>query len=363
MDMKTFRAYVVSLSLSVAVAVAVISPANAQEVGDSINGQAGTPLTPGVSIEQPAPPRGNVDELKSQAQRPRIALTLAGGGGRGGAHIGVLKVLEENGIKPDFVAGSSIGAIIGALYCSGRTPQEIEQLALDGKFRKGLLPSGIKWQMIKTAPIYGLKRLLGMKPPVGLYSGKTMSKFIEKNLAPGVVRMEDLKIPMAVVATNLLDTRPVWISKGKIADAVTASAAIPYIYRPVELDHAVLVDGGLRDNVPTGLAEASGTPFVIAVKLHSKLPAMSKKDLRNYLHFSDRILTITMAEFEHKSTPPADIVIAPDLGTANTAELSDESFAQTIKAGEDEARKMMPEICRRLARYNATAESTPTLHQ
>lgn len=353
--MKKLQKSVMSLALSSLTALTVSGWAWAEDVGSSLEGKV-APVQPGVSVVQPAAPDGDLDGLKCDG-RPHIALTLSGGGGRGAAHIGVLKVLDEEGIKPDFIAGSSIGALIGVLYSSGRTPQELEQMCVSGELKKGLLPSGLKWQAIKSTPGYALKRMIGMHPPIGMYKGKTMAKFVRKELRPGVTNLEDLKIPVAVIATNLLDTSPVWIRKGKIEDAVTASSAIPFVYQPVELNNALLVDGGLRAQLPTEIAAASCSPFVIGVRVHSKLPEISKKRVHNWLDYSDRILTMVMAELERKGVEKADVLIEPDLGDVETRSFEPEDMALAIKSGEDAARKMLPELRRQLARYNATASS------
>lgn len=355
MNMKRIRKSALSIGLSSMTALTVSGWAQAEDVGSSLEGKV-APVQPGVSVQQPAAPDGDLDGFTCDG-RPHVALTLSGGGGRGVAHIGVLKVLEEEGIKPDFIAGSSIGALIGVLYASGRTPQELEQMCLSGELKKGLLPSGLKWQAIKSTPGYALKRMIGMHPPIGMYKSKTMAKFISKELKPCVTQLDQLKIPVAVIATNLLDTSPVWIRKGKITDAVTASTAIPFVYQPVELNNALLVDGGLRSQLPTEVAAASCSPFVIGVRVHSKLPEISKKRIRNWLDYSDRVLTMVMAELERKGMENADVLIEPDLGDIETRSFEPEDMALAIKSGEVAARKMLPELRRRLARYNATASS------
>jgi predicted acylesterase/phospholipase RssA len=162
-------------------------------------------------IQQPAAPEGGTNDVhmapSADGVEPTIALSLGGGGGRGAAHIGVLKVLEAAGIKPNFVAGSSIGAVIGSLYAAGVPVSEIERLAMDGSFKKAFLPSGIKWQATKTLPGYVLKRMFFQLPDIGLYSGRSVHDFVARTLPPNVHNIEDLKIPFAAIATNMLDTR------------------------------------------------------------------------------------------------------------------------------------------------------------
>lgn len=314
-------------------------------------------VSPG-SIQQPAAPAGQQDLAEQQIQqpgRPRLALTLGGGGGRGAAHVGVLKVLEQAGIKPDFVSGSSIGAVIGSLYCAGVPVSKIEELTLNGQLKKAILPSSLKWQAVKTLPRYAILRALHAKPQIGLYSGKSIAKFVEKNVSPDQRSMENLKIPFAVIATNLRDTRPVWISKGNLGEAVQASATVPYIYRAVKINGQVLVDGGVRANLPTQPAQATGAPIVVAVKLHSTLDEQSEDRFLNLTDYSDRIFSIMMAEIESKATKDADLLIEPEIKNTNTYSFNRNELQKAILAGEDAARKMLPELQRKLERTEGTA--------
>lgn len=317
----------------------------------------GLPATPsqssGQSIHQPARPEVNAGTLTPRAEttadgHPSVALTLAGGGGRGAAHIGVLKVLKAAGIKVDFVSGSSIGAIIGSLYCAGVPIERIEQIALDGELKKGLLPSGLKWQACKTLPRYALMRALMMHPPVGLYSGENIARFIQQNVPPGVTQVEQLKIPFAAIATNMLDTRPFWIEKGNLSEAVRASATVPFVYQPAHFNNKVLVDGGIRSNLPTKPARLSGAKIVIAVRLQANLEAQPERKFRTFIDYSDRILTMLLSEIETKAVANADVLIEPDIKDTKTYTFASEDIAKAIRAGEEAAIKALPDIRRRL---------------
>lgn len=313
----------------------------------------------GPTVKQPAAPAG-VQDVEQQAMhrgRPRIALSLGGGGGRGAAHVGVLKVLEEAGIKPDFVAGSSIGAVIGSLYCAGVPVSRIEELTLNGELRKGLMPSGLKWQAAKSIPRYVLLRTLQLHPAIGLYSGKSIQKFIERNVPPDERNIENLRIPFAAIATNIVDTRPVWISKGSVAEAVRASASIPFVYQTAKVNGKILMDGGIRENLPTEPALATGAPLIIAVKLNSSLDAQPEKRFRNFLDYSDRILSILMAEIESKTSSEADVLIEPNIADTSTYSFKSEELRKAMLAGEEAARKMLPEIQRKMLRTYGTATS------
>ena len=302
----------------------------------------------GVDVPQPAEPEGDgrIQNVVPPAVNGKksFALTLAGGGARGAAHIGVLRVLEREGLRPSFVSGSSIGAVIGSLYCAGVPVSEIEKLMLSGKVRKALMPVPIKLQAAWSMPRDLVLRMLQQKPQVGFYSGKSLSKFIRQQMPAGVNRMEDMKIPFAVIATNILDTRATWIASGDVGEAVRASASMPYIYKPCLIDGKALVDGGMRANLPTGAARASGAPVVVAVKLHSSLESKPCTDFRTMLQFSDRVMSIMMAEIESKNMNDADVLIEPNIDDFKLYSFEKDVLKRAIESGEKAAEKMIPQL-------------------
>ncbi len=306
-------------------------------------------------------PSGAPSAVVEPRTAPKLALTLAGGGARGAAHIGVLKVLEAEGIKPDFISANSCGAIVGSLYAAGVPVKEIESLFLNKKLQKAFFPRPRALQSMLYVPRYTFIRMLTpFSPPIGLFSGKSLAKFIDKHLPPDVRNIEDLKIPSAFTAVNLVDTKPVWMVKGSISRAVQASCTVPMLYRPVKIDGALLIDGGIRSNLPTQLAEAAGAPLVVAVKLHSYLNKVPEKGFPNITAYVDRITSVVMAEVEGKAVSDADILIEPKvqyvpLETFNEPEL----IASAIKAGEDAARAALPEIKRRLSLTTAATTTSP----
>jgi NTE family protein len=327
-----------------------------------------TPSQPaGTPVAQPAAPTGATPLSKASGQnadgRPKFALTLAGGGARGAAHIGVLRALEREGLKPDYITGSSIGAIVGGLYCAGVPLDVIEQLFVHGEIKHAFLPKSLPVALATSTPTYLAKRMIGMKPPIGLYSGKRIAKTIRKYLPPGRERLENFCIPFSAIATNLLDTRPTWLSKGDAAEAIRASSSVPLIYYPVRWDGKELVDGGVRANLPTDAAEAAGAPVIVAVKLHSTLDAESPAVFRKLFLYADRILSIYLAEIEAKATGDANVVVEPDVGNMNLYSFDAKSQLDAIAAGEAAAREQMPKIRKLLRRSEGTAanETKPTV--
>lgn len=313
------------------------------------------PITQEI-VPQPAVPTGGATVRETMQnngnKKPRLALTLAGGGARGAAHIGVLKVLEREGIKPDFIAGSSIGALIGTLYAAGVPVSEIERSFLDGELRKAFFPRDRRLQSMLYYPRYALQRLLFMKPAIGLYSGKSIEKYMARHLP--VANLEELKIPTAVTAIDLVDTKALWMSKGSIARAVRASCSIPLFYRPVKGAGQRLVDGGIRSNLPTDLAEAAGAPIVVAVKLHSYLEKQPPSEFDTTFDFTDRITSIIMAEIEGKAVADADVLVEPKVQFMNIHSFNDVEMSKAILAGEEAAIEALPRI-RKALRTDQTA--------
>lgn len=277
-----------------------------------------------------------------------FALSLAGGGARGAAHIGVLKALEEAGLKPSIVTGCSVGAAVGALYCAGVPVSEIERLMVEGEFKKAWFPKSIPLQAALYAPKYVMATALNMKPTLGLYSGKEIAKFMNKHLPHDQRKIEQLKIPFACMTTDVLDSQPVWMRQGNIAEAVQASCACPFLYRPLKhKDGRLLIDGGLRHNIPTDLSEITDAP-VVAVKCYSKLETKPESRYKDPLKYADRMISILMSEIEARNCENSDLVIEPEMQNVQTYAFEREKVTEAIAAGEAAAREMLPTIKARL---------------
>lgn len=194
---------------------------------------------------------------KAGTQIPRIGLALGSGGARGAAHTGVLKVLEAEGIPISVVAGSSIGALIGATMAVGIPIEQVEQ----------------EWLATGAARVF--RSFLPTFPRAGLSSGNELIKYLAQLL--GDVRIEDLPIPYAAVACDMDTGESVILREGSLVSAVRASTAIPGIFHPLRLNDRLLVDGGLVDPVPIQVCRDLGADFVIAVDITPKpVPTTSK---------------------------------------------------------------------------------------
>ncbi len=271
-------------------------------------------------------PRTEPRELP--APRPKIGLALGGGFARGIAHIGVLRVFEENQIPIDYLAGTSVGALIAAAYAGGSTLEEMEQVGLATRF-KDFAEWTVSWQGLATDT--RLQRYLRRLTPVRWF--------------------EEVRIPLGIVATDILTAEPVCITKGDIGSALCASCAYPGLFRPVERDGRLLVDGFLAAPVPTEAARNLGADFVIAVNL-----ASFSKDERptNLFEIISRSFSILMNHTETNWRPAADVVIEPDV-----TEFRWDDFPRTpelIAAGARAARSAMPQVLKALGRERPMGE-------
>ena len=181
--------------------------------------------------------------------KPTIGLALGGGAARGWAHIGVIRALEEAGVKPDLVCGTSIGALVGAAYATG----ELDH------FERWVVKLGVR-EVI---------RLLDLSLSGGLLKGHRLVRFFRQTFEDR--HIESLPLPFSAVATSLASGAEVWLREGSVVEAVRASIALPALFTPANRDGDLLVDGGLVNPVPITLAKAMGAEIVIAVDLNSDL--------------------------------------------------------------------------------------------
>lgn len=181
--------------------------------------------------------------------KTKIGLALGSGSARGWAHIGVIRALEEQGIKPDIVTGCSIGSLVGAAYVGGH---------LD-----------ILETWVNKLSFIDVVRLLDVKMSGGLIEGDSLMESFSDKIAQ--LNIEELPTPYAAVATDLNSGREVWLQQGHLPDAVRASIALPGLFSPVEMDNRWLVDGGLTNPVPVSLCRAMGADIIIAVNLNSDI--------------------------------------------------------------------------------------------
>ena len=250
-------------------------------------------------------------------QAPAIGLALGGGFARGLAHIGVLKVLEEEKIPIQFVAGTSVGAIIGAAYCSGISSREMEEIASLVRFK-----DFARWTLSR----------------LGFASNDRMRTFLEHTLR--LSTFEELKIPLAVTATDFVSGDAVVFRSGPLVDAVRASCAYPGIFLPVEVDGRLLVDGMLAHGVPTIPVREMGASRVIAVYLNAQWGNL--KGPRHVFDVIGQCFSIAQQKMCGPWQAAADLVITPDVRGFSYD--SFERAAELRQSGEDAMRRALPTI-------------------
>ncbi|OGS19834.1 MAG: hypothetical protein A3J83_08105 [Elusimicrobia bacterium RIFOXYA2_FULL_40_6] len=239
------------------------------------------------------------------------------------AHVGVLKVLKEEGIPVDAVVGTSVGALIGALYCSGMDVSKIEALAEE-----------IGWNKLTNLSTPSLVSLIISEK---LLSTEKMEKYISENI--GNKQFYELKIPFACVATDLKTGEKIIFKEGDVASAARASATIPGVFSPVEYRHRFLVDGGLVDNIPTDLAKMFNADIIIAVDIKDDF---SRNNMSNMMLVLSQSIFIQAGILSRESLKLADFVISPSVSDVSAYELW--RSRECIDAGVIAARKSAPQI-------------------
>jgi NTE family protein len=299
-------------------------------------------------------PAAGADTAAAPAH-PRVCLVLAGGGARGSAHIGVIKVLEELRVPVDCIAGTSIGALVGAAYATGMSAAEMEKavsglttetLFVDRPPRSDLpIRTKIDEQRNTIGPEFGLRGAT-LLVPKGLVAGEQLEAVMRRLIrSSDVVRFDDLPIPFRAVATDLISGAPVVLSEGELSQALRASVSVPVALAPVRLDGRILVDGALTDNLPVDVARAMGADIVIAVDLGSA--RTTPEELGTLLGVSRRMLDILIAQTEKQSLAlltADDILIQPDLGDYSSADF--DHWSTPIPLGEAAARKLAARLAR-----------------
>lgn len=256
-------------------------------------------------------------EIKQQQKRPVVALVLGSGGARGYAHIGVLEVLEQQGIRPDFIVGTSAGSIVGSIYASGKSAAEMREIALK----------------LKANDVRELN--VSLK---GFLDGKKVEDYVNEQVHN--MPLQKMKIPMYVVATELKDGTKTVFNHGNTGQAVRASASIPSMFVPTKIRNIEYVDGGLVSPVPVEVARDLGADIVIAVDILAQPIHTETTNVWGLFNQNINIMQGRLAEEELKD---ADIVIQPDL--REKAHIFDvKGREMTMQAGVDAAKEKLANI-------------------
>lgn len=284
-------------------------------------------------------------------RRPCVGLVLGGGGARGAAHIGVLEVLERERIPVCAIAGTSMGAIVGALYASGMSPAAIRDAlaAIDWRdlFEDGPGRAKLPMRRKEAQLNYRLELEAGWRDgapvfPSGAVQGQKLGLLLRRLMLDGsrVPRFDDLPIPFRAVAADIVTGERVVFGEGDLAMAVRASMAVPAVFAPAEIDGRLLVDGGIVDNLPVDVVRAMGADVVIAVDVGS--PLLDREALRSPADIAFQMISVLIQERTRgaiASLGEGDVLVVPPLGAFSAADFPQALtvVAKGVAAAEAEA--------------------------
>ncbi|WP_164503507.1 patatin-like phospholipase family protein [Pleionea sediminis] len=266
------------------------------------------------------------------AERLKVGLALSGGGARGAAHIGVLRELEKHSIPVDYIAGTSMGSIVGGLYASGYSPDEIENIVKTIDWQAGFEDEvkrsnrSFRRKLDDRRFISKLQLGLdieGLKLPAGIVSGQSVGIILNRLFAPvsHIQNFDNLPVPFRAVTTDLATGNTVIIKSGSVAEAITASMSIPGFLVPVSKNKQLLVDGGIANNLPISVVRNMGADIVIAVDIST--PLFKSDELNDVVDVAEQltsILTRKNTEQQLKLLTDKDILLLPELDGISTSD-------------------------------------------
>ena len=287
------------------------------------------PSTSQPAIAAPAPAPG---PAATPAKRPRVGLVLAGGGAKGGAHVGVLKVLEQMHVPVDCIAGTSMGALVGGGYASGIPADGLEKFLLGIDWPKVVGGVGLRGhdpiEQKRAGVTYSNTLDMGLRGgrvvmPGGLVSTAGIDDLLRSYVAKarGISNFDDLPIPYRAVATDMLSGQMVVLANGDLATAMRASMAIPAAFEPVRLNDWILNDGGMVRNLPVDVARDLCADVVIAVNLETQ--PISADKLQTATQLASRAMDVMLeanVELQLRTLAPGDVRVDVQLGDIGTAD-------------------------------------------
>jgi len=287
-------------------------------------------LALGGCVTAPSPPPKAVELTATTLEKREVKLGLALGGGaaRGFAHVGVIQVLEEAGLKPSHVVGTSAGSLVAALYASGKTSAELNRLA------ENLQEADITDWML---PI--LNR--------GALRGEALARYVNSQV--GGRTLEQMKIPLGIVATDLNSGESITFRRGNTGSAVRASSAVPAVFQPVRIGEREFVDGGLVAPVPVRQTRDMGANFVLAVDISSDPEGNPSADTFQILM---QTFTIMGKSINTLALKEADFVVRPALAGVKSADFN--ARMRSIEAGRVAMRNALPSLKTKLAEFEAS---------
>ncbi|MGL5359100.1 MAG: patatin-like phospholipase family protein, partial [Shewanella sp.] len=268
------------------------------------------------------------------AERPKIGVVLSGGGAKGAAHVGVLKVLEELRIPVDYIAGTSIGAYVAGMYALGYSADEVEAIMMGTDWGSGysdtIARNALSYRDKQLRDRYNIPINVGfnesaVRLPSGLLRGQTMSELLRQStdLVQQFGDFDELAIPYRAVATDLETSAPVVLAGGSIAKAMQASATVPGALQPTQIGDKLLADGGIANNMPVDVVKAMGADIIIAVDIGS--PLVTKDKLDSTIAVLDQLsnfLTTASTEQQKRLLGENDILIRPAINALSTTDFT-----------------------------------------
>jgi NTE family protein len=249
---------------------------------------------------------------------PKIGLALGGGAARGFAHVGVIQVLEEAGLRPDLVVGTSAGSLVAALYASGRTGGQLQQVAQDMEEA-----AFTDW----TLPIFSR----------GMLRGEALARYVNAQVSGKL--LEQMPLPLGIVATDLNSGQGVLFQRGDTGTAVRASSAVPAVFLPVKIGSREYVDGGLVSPVPVRYARQMGAELVVAVDISSSPEGNPAGDTLQILLQTFAIMGKSINGYELRE---ADVVVRPALAGVGGADFT--ARRRAIEAGRAAMQRLLPQL-------------------
>ena len=292
-------------------------------------------------------------------ERPKIALVLSGGGARGGAHVGVLKVLEKYNVPVDMIVGTSMGSFVGGLYASGQTPQEIEDMLTSTPWREYIRNSfdraDIPMRRKDMDYTYPGRLGLGINAeneivlPTGVFKRQPMLLKFEQltQNAQDIRDFDKLSIPFRAVATDVKNGEAVVLKSGSLAKAIYASSSIPGGFQPIHMDGKDLIDGGVSDNMPIGVARQMGADIIIAVDVSENFD--EELNVNSYFVVMGQLVDILMRKNVNNSIATLkdkDILIVPEL--SGFSGLDADKYREIIQKGT----MLKPEVIEKLKKLS-----------
>lgn len=292
------------------------------------------------------------------ADRPRIGLVLGGGGAKGAAEVGALKVIEEAGIPIDCIAGTSIGSIVGGLYAVGYRSASLDSLFCSQEWSALLADRAEKHKGKIISEEEGVTYIFGYPvmragskhadPLFGAVKGDNIVGLLRKlTQTADSVNFNELPIPFRCVAADLKHSCEVVLDRGNLPLALRASMAIPGVFKPVKTWHGVLYDGGLYNNLPADVVKAMGADIIIAIDLTQEKESPRSFSLKESLGIgglADWFVSRPDLRKYEENSRLIDLFINPDLDDYGVTSFSRESIEQMIKLGEQAAREKWDEL-------------------